>query len=115
MIASTAFRNASGLRRLLPWPRQTRRTVGPVRLQQSEYLTARAAKDPDRMWPQFLTEGGARFSVDQIRGYAIDAMTLTDGPKPVEQLGGRADLVVVLAAREPGQLMQVFGEPRRPF
>jgi len=42
-------------------------------------------------------------------------MTLTDGPKPVEQLGGRADLVVVLAAREPGQLMQVFGEPRRPF
>ena len=35
--------------------------------------------------------------------------------EPVEHLRGRVDLVVVLALRERGQLVQVFGEPCRLF
>ena len=42
----------------------------------------------------------------------VDAAGLAAGTlEPVEQLGGRVDLVVVLAAREDRQLVQVFGEP----
>jgi len=33
--------------------------------------------------------------------------------EPIEHLGGRVDLVVVLAARQRRQLMEVFGEPPR--
>src|SRR6266436_1426250 len=32
--------------------------------------------------------------------------------EPVEELGGGVDLVVMLAVREDGQLMEVFGKPR---
>jgi hypothetical protein len=32
--------------------------------------------------------------------------------KPIEELGGRVDLVVVLALWEDRHLMQIFGEPR---
>ena len=39
----------------------------------------------------------------------------TGALEPVEQLGGRVDLVVVLAFGKDCQLVQVFGEPRRFF
>src|SRR5262249_17724179 len=42
----------------------------------------------------------------------VDAARLAAGAlEPVEELGGRVDLVVVFAAREDRQLVQVFGAP----
>jgi hypothetical protein len=42
-----------------------------------------------------------------------DALVRERALEPVEKLGGRIDLVVVLAVWENRHLVEVFGEPRR--
>jgi hypothetical protein len=62
--------------------------------------------------------GGLRFAALLI-GFPVPAVefehVLADERLfiPVEELGGRVDLVVMLAVREDGDLVQVFGDPRR--
>ena len=71
----------------------------------------------DRADPRWRLEA----DVDRLRRLQVfslssaeleDALARKRLVGPVEKLRGGVDLVVVLAVREDGHLMEVFGEPR---